>query len=112
MDGLYPNKKFILFGGIVAVFIIMNFSFDFNVNSNPSKLYISNIKNVTTNITNLYEIENIRIQIKTSTIDQNSTNLPVKPSVFCIIKTHPDNIAINKTLTVLNVWGRKCDNYR
>ena len=112
MDGLYPNKKFLFFGGIVAVFIIMNFSFDFNVNSIPSKLYISKIKNVTTNITYLYEIENIRSQIKNSTIDQNSTKLPVKPSVFCIIKTHPNNIAIRKPHTVLNVWGRKCDNYR
>ena len=47
------------------------------------------------------------------------TNCPLKvdtkkkqPSVFCIVKTHPDNIATNKTLTVLDVWVQKCDNYR
>ncbi|CAF0973845.1 unnamed protein product [Brachionus calyciflorus] len=34
------------------------------------------------------------------------------PSVFCLIKTHPNNIKINKTLNIYKVWARKCDNYR
>ncbi|RNA23178.1 glyco -N-acetylgalactosamine 3-beta-galactosyltransferase 1-like [Brachionus plicatilis] len=33
-------------------------------------------------------------------------------SIFCLIKTHPENIKSNKALTVYNVWARKCDNYR
>ena len=36
----------------------------------------------------------------------------IKPTIFCLIKTHPKNIKINKTLTVYNIWARKCDNYR
>ncbi|CAF0936480.1 unnamed protein product [Brachionus calyciflorus] len=35
-----------------------------------------------------------------------------KPTIFCIIKTHPKNIEIKKTLNVFLVWGHKCDNYR
>ncbi|CAF1125383.1 unnamed protein product [Brachionus calyciflorus] len=36
----------------------------------------------------------------------------VKPSVFCLIKTHPNNIKINKSLIVYKIWAHKCDNYR
>lgn len=34
------------------------------------------------------------------------------PTIFCLIKTHPNNIKINKTWVVYRIWGRKCDNYR
>lgn len=34
------------------------------------------------------------------------------PLIFCIVKTHPNNIKINKTQTIYNVWVHKCDNYR
>ncbi|RNA16475.1 glyco -N-acetylgalactosamine 3-beta-galactosyltransferase 1-like isoform X3 [Brachionus plicatilis] len=34
------------------------------------------------------------------------------PTVFCLIKTHPNNIKSNKTLNAFRVWGHKCDNYR
>ncbi|CAF0985930.1 unnamed protein product [Brachionus calyciflorus] len=40
---------------------------------------------------------------------QTQNNLP---TVFCLIKTHPANIKINKTLNIYRVWGHKCDNYR
>ncbi|RNA10231.1 glyco -N-acetylgalactosamine 3-beta-galactosyltransferase 1-like isoform X3, partial [Brachionus plicatilis] len=41
-------------------------------------------------------------------IDSNKTS----PTVFCLIKTHPKNIKINKTLNIYRVWAHKCDNYR
>jgi hypothetical protein len=102
-----PYKQFMCFGGTVAVFILLNLIFDLNLYLIPSRPKISKIK-----YENLYEIENIRNRFETSFIDPNSTKLPVKPSIFCIIKTHPNNIAKKKPQTVLNVWGRKCDNYR
>ncbi|RNA40863.1 glyco -N-acetylgalactosamine 3-beta-galactosyltransferase 1-like [Brachionus plicatilis] len=33
------------------------------------------------------------------------------PTIFCLIKTHPNNIKINKSLNVYRIWGHKCDNY-
>ncbi len=32
--------------------------------------------------------------------------------ILCIIFTCPKKIAENRLLTVLNIWARKCDNYR
>lgn len=90
---------------IIVVLFIFNLVFYFKVNINSKENYTEEVKtdNQTRNQINL--IENINF-------DQNSAKLPVNPSVFCIIKTHPNNIAINKTLTVLKVWGQKCNNYR
>ncbi len=34
------------------------------------------------------------------------------PRIFCIIITAPSNFKSNQPMTVLNVWARKCDNYR
>ena len=62
---------------------------------------------------NINQQENILDNIlQLSTQIVKNDDIKVKPSVFCLIKTHPDNISKNKTLTVLNIWGRKCDNYR
>lgn len=107
MYSITPYKQFTCFGGIVAVFILLNLIFDLNLYLIPSRPKITKIK-----YKSLYEIENIRSRFETSFIDPNSTHLPTKPSIFCIIKTHPNNIAKKKSQTVFNVWGRKCDNYR
>ena len=107
MDNVGLNKNYIRFGLLVAVVIVINLGFYYRTKLYPSTKYVAEIKN-----TNFNEIENIRNQFEKKNIIENNTKLPVKPSVFCIIKTHPENIAKNKTLTVLNVWGRKCDNYR
>lgn len=33
-------------------------------------------------------------------------------NLFCLIKTTPDALKSNKTLTVYNVWASRCSNYR
>lgn len=44
---------------------------------------------------------------------KNSSNFSkINPTIFCLIKTHPHNIRINKTITTYNIWAKKCDNYR
>lgn len=47
-----------------------------------------------------------------SKVIHESRNQSFYPSVFCLIKTHPKNIQINKTLILFKIWAHKCDNYR
>ena len=42
----------------------------------------------------------------------DNNNESSKSKIFCIVKTHPSNINSGKTLNVLNVWVKKCNNYR
>ena len=32
--------------------------------------------------------------------------------LFCLIKTTPNALKTNKTLTVFNIWAKRCSNYR
>ena len=43
-----------------------------------------------------------------------NTNIRIlnETKVFCMIKSYLKNYRINKTQTIYNVWGRKCDEYR
>ena len=108
MENTSHSTNYIRFGVLVAIVILINLVFYYRTKLYPNTTYYADLnKNV-----NSKDLKNIRISFATRNIDQNSSKLTTKPSVFCIVKTHPDNIANNKTLTVLNVWGRKCDNYR
>lgn len=57
----------------------------------------------------LYKIDQLP-----ASFTQNETLTTSKnhPTIFCLIKTHPNNIKINKTLLVYKIWAHKCDNYR
>jgi hypothetical protein len=57
----------------------------------------------------LANVEHFQIPIQ---LLSNFTSLPVSHKIFCIIITAPQKFKDNRPLTVLNVWARKCDNYR
>jgi len=105
MDNFSLNKNYVRFAGLILVVLVINLAIYYRSKFVPNLDYRSIDIDVSKDI----------IDIDFSKLI-SSTPRPIqvvnKPSVFCIIKTHPDNIIINKTLTVLNVWGQKCDNYR
>lgn len=111
MDNIMLNKNYARFVVLVILVVIINLGIYYrsmlipNVNyQNPIETSLQSIARP--DCSNDVDVSQVIFNIP----KQNTSN--IKPSVFCIIKTHPDNIAVNKTLTVLNVWGRKCDNYR
>lgn len=124
------KKAFILLTAFIFAILFVNLTIK-HQNSIPNVEYFSkiindaneNIMNSLNNFADPMEVDVIDIIAidngkKMKTVEKNMTIDPIKekkvtkPSVFCIIKTHPENIENNKSLTVFNVWARKCDNYR
>ena len=129
MSFLKVVKTLILLLCVIFVIILTNIVFKQHVHIPNVEDFSKIIRDANENIANLVDPADVEIEIieiididkdkvKRIEIDMATSTVkppPIeksKPSVFCIIKTHPDNIKINKTLTVLNVWGHKCDNYR
>ena len=124
------KKAFILLIALVFAILFVNLTIK-HQNSIPTVEYFSKIINdanenimnslnnfadpIEVNVIDIIAIDNgkkMKRVEKNMTVDPIKDEKVTKPSVFCIIKTHPENIEINKSLTVFNVWARKCDNYR
>lgn len=124
------KKAFILLIALVFAILFVSLTIK-HQNSIPNVEYFSkiihdaneNIMNSLNNFADPIEVDVIDIIAidngkKMKRVEKNMTVDPIKekkvtkPSVFCIIKTHPENIENNKSLTVFNVWARKCDSYR
>lgn len=44
--------------------------------------------------------------------DERKNELTTNKTLFCLIKTTPNALKSNKTLTVFNIWASRCSNYR
>lgn len=104
----YATKIFVfLCFLVIAYFYLFDFSKNFLNKTNGGYIAENNQQlDKSKNVNQTFIKSNSNKLIAT----QNTTI--IHPTIFCLIKTHPKNILINKTLNIYNVWGRKCDNYR
>ena len=84
----YSLCLFILLSFLLISFCVINF-FAINVDKKPYREYHINAE---------YHIK-VRFE-------------PEEKKLFCLIKTTPEALRTNKTLTVYNVWASRCSNYR
>lgn len=89
----FTFKSFVLHVFKLCLILSLTYSF----------LYICTIEN--------YSSE-IKIKIPILRLNLNKLKNTKNFSIFCIIKTRPESLLNNKTLTVYRTWAYKCDNYR
>lgn len=102
MELFVLNKNYVRFGILIGCVIVINLMVFSHFKSLPQPISIRD------------GLEFDQQPVKQLNIETRELNkgLNSKSKIFCIVKTHPKNIESGKTLTVLNVWVHKCDNYR